>query len=142
MQEKPEAMLRRWFDELWNQGREDTIDQLLAPEAKVYGLPTPDNRPIGPDEFKPFFRQFRQAFPDIRITVLHTVAEGDFVAAHCHVVGTHLGNGLGVPPTSRAVEFSGMCIVRAAGDQFVEGWNCFDFLTCYQQIGLMPQLNA
>jgi len=139
MQEKPEAMLRRWFDELWNQGREDTIDRLLAPDAKVYGLPVPIT---GPGEFKPFFRQFRQAFPDIQITVVSTVAEGDRVAAHCHVVATHLGEFLKVPPTKRRVEFSGMCIVRAAGAQFVEGWNCFDFLTCYQQIGVMPQLNA
>lgn len=142
MPETPEAMIRRWFEELWNQGREDTIDRLLAPNAKVYGL-TPDDRPItGPEEFKPFYRQFRQAFPDIKITVVHTVAEGDRVAAYCHVVGTHLGEGLGVPATKRPVEFSGMCIVRADGNQLVEGWNCFDFLTCYQQVGLMPQLNA
>ena len=141
MSEKTEAMVRQWFEELWNQGREDTIDRLLAPDAKVYGLST-GNRPIGPAEFKPFYRQFRQAFPDIKITVVRTVAQGDLVAAHCDVTATHLGGGLGVPPTNRKVEFSGMCIVRAAGDRLVEGWKCFDFLTCYQQIGLLPQLNA
>lgn len=139
MPHTPEAMIRQWFEELWNQGREDTIDRLLAPNAKVHGLPVPIT---GPGEFKPFFRQFRQTFPDIRITVLNTVAQGTLVAAHCHVVATHLGDGLGVPSTQRKVEFSGMRIVRAEGDQFVEGWNCFDFLTCYQQIGLMPQLNV
>ena len=142
MSEKTEAMIRQWFEELWNQGREDTIDRLLAPDAKVYGLSAPDKGPIGPAEFKPFYRQFRQAFPDIKITVVRTIAQGDLVAAHCDVSATHLGDGLGVPPTKRKVEFSGMCIVRAAGDRLVEGWNCFDFLTCYQQIGLLPQLNA
>ena len=135
-------MIRQWFEELWNQGREDTIDRLLSPDAKVYGLPTPGNGPIGPAEFKPFYRQFRQVFPDIRITVVRTVAQGDLVAAYCDVTATHLGDGLGVPATNLKVEFSGMCIVRASGDRLVEGWNCFDFLRCYQQIGLMPQLNG
>ena len=136
----PEAMLRSWFDELWNEGREETIDRLLAPNAKVHGL-TPDNQPIvGPEAFKPFFRQFRQAFPDIRITVVRTVSEGDVVAAHCVVTGSHRGDLLGTPATNRSVTFSGMCIVKAAGNQFVEGWNTFDFLTCYQQIGLLPSI--
>ena len=29
----PEALARRWFEELWNQGREETIDKLLAADA-------------------------------------------------------------------------------------------------------------
>ena len=139
MQQTPEAMLRSWFEELWNQGREETIDRLLAPTAKVHGLTPADQPIVGPEAFKPFFRQFRQAFPDIRITVEQIVAEGDVVAARCLVRGSHTGNTLG-SATNRAVEFSGMCIVKAAGSQFVEGWNSFDFLTCYQQIGLLPSL--
>jgi steroid delta-isomerase-like uncharacterized protein len=143
MQATPDVLIRQWFEELWNQGREETIDRLLAPGAKVFGLPTPDNRPLsGPDEFKPFFRRFHDAFPDVRVTVVRTVTEGDLVAAHCQVRGTHLGDTLGTPATGRVVEFSGMCFVRAAGGQLVEGWNSFDFLTCYQQIGLLPQLES
>jgi steroid delta-isomerase-like uncharacterized protein len=143
MQDTPDTLIRQWFEELWNQGREETIDRILAPGARIFGLPTPDNKPIsGPEEFKPFFRNFRAAFPDLRVTVERTITEGDLVAAHCLVRGTHRGDALGTPATNRAVEFSGMCIVRAAGGQLVEGWNCFDFLTCYQQIGLLPQLGS
>jgi predicted ester cyclase len=138
MPDTPDVMIRQWFEELWNQKREDAIDRLLAPEGKIYGLPTPDNRPLsGPAEFKPFFRQFRAAFPDIQVTVLRTITQGDLVAAHCQVKGTHLGDALGTTATHRAVEFSGMCMARAAGTQFVEGWNAFDFLSLYRQIGLV-----
>jgi steroid delta-isomerase-like uncharacterized protein len=141
MKETPDTMVRRWFEELWNQGREETIDSLMAPEAKIHGLPTSDNRPLsGPEEFKPFFRQFRAAFPDIRVTVLRTVTEGDLVAVHCQVAGTHLGDALGFSATQRVVEFSGIAIIRTAGGKFVEGWNAFDFLSCYQQLGVLPQL--
>jgi hypothetical protein len=31
-------------------------------------------------------------------------------------------------------------MLRIGNDQIVEGWNCFDFLTLYQQIGVLPQL--
>jgi steroid delta-isomerase-like uncharacterized protein len=141
MQETPDGMVRRWFEELWNQGREETIDSLLAPGAKVHGLATPDGRPIsGPEEFRPFFRRFRQAFPDIRVDVVRTVTEGDVVVAQCRVTGTHLGDALGVPASRRPVEFWGMCMIRVADGRFVEGWNSFDFLACYQQMGVLPQL--
>jgi hypothetical protein len=33
-----------------------------------------------------------------------------------------------------------MCIARTRDDKLVEGWNCFDFLACYQQLGLIPAL--
>ena len=29
----PEALVRQWFEELWNQGKEDTIDRLMTPET-------------------------------------------------------------------------------------------------------------
>ena len=141
MPDTPDRLVRRWFEEVWNQGREETIDSLLAPVAKIHGLPTPDNRPlIGPDEFKPFFRRFRTAFPDIRVTVLRTVTEDDLVAVHYQVTGTHQGDALGFASTGRAVEFSGISIARIAADQIAEGWNLVDFLTCYQQLGVLPQL--
>jgi steroid delta-isomerase-like uncharacterized protein len=139
MSHAPDEMIREWFEQLWNQKREDTIYRLLAPRGVVYGLPTADHQPLrGPDQFKVLYRQFRQAFPNLRVTVERTVREGDFAALHCRVTAKHEGDGLGVPATGRTVDFTGMVFVRAEGDQFVEGWNCFDFLTCYQQIGLVP----
>jgi predicted SnoaL-like aldol condensation-catalyzing enzyme len=123
MSPTPDALIRQWFEELWNQGKEDTIDRLMAPETVVHGLPTPDGQPLrGPEAFKPFFHAFRGAFPDLRVTVVRTVAQGDTVAAHCHTTGTHLAH--------------------TRGDKLIEGWNCFDFLALYQQLGVLPQMPA
>jgi len=139
----PDALIRQWFDELWNQGREDTIDRLMAPETMVHGLPTPDGQPLrGPAAFKPFFKAFRSAFPDIRVTVVRTISQGDTVCAHCHTTGTHLTSALGIDATGKQVDFWGMCIVRTRGDKLIEGWNCFDFLSMYQQLGVVPALTA
>lgn len=143
MSEAPDAMIRRWFEELWNQGREDTIDRMLAPDAKVYGLPTPDNTPpVGPGGFKPLYRQFRGAFPDLKIKVEQSVCEGDRAAVLVTCTGTHKGDTLGVPATGRPVKFEGMVIIQVKDGRLAAGWNSFDFLTMYQQIGAVPQLGA
>jgi predicted ester cyclase len=132
----PEEVARRWFKEVWDEGREDAIDRLMAPDGMAYGLG--DGPLRGPAEFKPLFRMFREALGDLEITVERTVAEGDTVAVHCRVRARHTGNALGGPPTGRPVEFWGMTIVRVRDDQIIEGWNAFDFLSMYQQLGWVP----
>jgi steroid delta-isomerase-like uncharacterized protein len=137
----PDTVLRTWFEEVWNQGREETIDRLFARDGLAHGLP--GAAPLrGPEAFKPFFRNFRSAFPDIRIDVIRTVTEGDMGAIHLRVTGTHTGHTLGLPATGKPAEFSGMCIARIRDGQIVEAWNSFDFLTFYQQLGVVPQLPA
>jgi steroid delta-isomerase-like uncharacterized protein len=132
----PDAVMRTWFDEVWNQGRVDTIDRLFTDNTVAHGLPGGPMK--GAASFKQVFDTFRGAFPDIQIVVERTITEGDLVTAHCRVTGTHSGGTLGFPPTGRRVEFEGMTIARVADGQLQEGWNCFDFLTMYQQLGVVP----
>lgn len=134
---------REWFEQVWNQGSEDAIHRLLAPSAHIHGLPTPDGSPIvGPEAFKPFFRRFRQAFPDIRIAIDRSVEQGDMVAVHCRVTGRHRGEGLGIAPSGHALDIHGMAIARIQGAQIAEAWNCFDFLALYTQVGLVQPPGA
>ncbi len=143
MSTAPDSVIRTWFEEVWNQGREETIDRLFARDGLAHGLASPDGLPLrGPDAFRPFYRRFRGAFPDIHIEVARTVTEGDMVSAHGHVTGTHQGHDLGVSATGNPVDFWGMCIARMRDGQIVEAWNNFDFLSLYQQIRLLPQLPA
>jgi len=129
----PDQVARRWFREVWDEGREEAIDQLMAPDGVAHGLgPAPIK---GPEEFKSIFRMFREALGDLKIVIDRTVVEGNMVAVHCHVIARHVGNALGGPPTWRPVDFWGMTIARVEGDQIVEGWNTYDFLTMYQQMG-------
>jgi steroid delta-isomerase-like uncharacterized protein len=132
-----------WFEHVWNRGDETAIDRLMSPSAKFHGLPSSDGEPIvGPAAFKPFFQSFRQAFPDIKVRVLRTVCEGDMVACHCGVTGTHSGPGLGVEPTGSPIHIDGMAIAVIRDGQIQEGWNCFDFMSLYQQVGMLPPLPA
>lgn len=136
MSASPGTVMREWFEQLWNQGREDTIDRLLAPGGVAHGL---GPRPIvGPEGFKPFFRQFRTAFPNFHVEIIQMVEEGDKVAVVCHVTGVHCGPGMGTPSNAN-VDFWGMTMGRVKDGQLVEGWNSYDFMTCFQQMGVLPQ---
>jgi hypothetical protein len=86
MAEEYETLMHRWFEEVWNQGREEAIDEMLAEDGVVYGLPTESGEPIrGPKDFKPFFRQFREAFPNIKVSVEDVIRDGDKIVARCSV---------------------------------------------------------
>jgi steroid delta-isomerase-like uncharacterized protein len=138
MSEENTALLRRWFEEVWNKGREEAIDEMLAEEGVVNGLANESGEPLrGPYGFKPFFRKFSDAFPDIEVVVEDTVAEGDKVAARCTVRGRHQSDSLGFAATKLPVEFTGIAIVRIRDGKIVEAWNNFDFMTMFQQLGAL-----
>ena len=111
-------------------------DAPLSPDAVVHGLSgTGGPDMIGPEQFKPVFRTFREALGDLTIDVEQTIVQGDRCAAVCRVRGRHVGRALGGEPTNRVVDIRGVTIVRARDGKLVEGWNFFDFLGMYQQIG-------
>ena len=132
----PEAVTRQWFKEVWDEGKEDAIERLMAADAVVHGLTGPDGPPIvGPAAFKPVFHTFREALGDLEIAVERVVVDGELCAAFCRVKGRHVGRALGGDPTGRPVEFTGVTITRVRDGKLIEGWNVFDFLAMYQQMG-------
>ena len=138
MAKETDALVRRWFEEVWNKGREEAIDEMFGEECVAHGLADEAGRPLrGPADFKPFFRRFRGAFPEMEVVVEETVCEGDRVAARCTVRARHRGDTLGFAATERPVEFTGMTIARVSGGKIVEAWNNFDFMSMYGQLGAL-----
>ena len=138
MSEENKQLVRRWFEEVWNKGRADAIDEMLDEYGIAHGLSDDPANPIkGPKEFRPFHTVFREAFPNMMIVIEDLVAEGDKVAARCSVRGKHEGHFRGLAATQSPVEFTGMTIVRIANGKIVEAWNNFDFTSLHQQIGLV-----
>jgi len=128
-----DTFMHRWFEEVWNRGREDAIDEMMGEDTVIHGLQE-DIR--GPEAFKPFHRQFRTAFPDMRISVEEVLIDGNMLAARCSVAGTHTGPGLPVQAAGKPASFTGMCMTRVKDGKMIEGWYKLDFLSLYQQIGL------
>ena len=132
------ALLRRWFEEVWNRGRADAIDEMFAEEGVAHGLADETGAELrGPAHFRVFHRQFREAFPGIEVVVEDAISEGDKVAARCTVRGLHEGHSLGFAATKRPVEFTGMTFLRVRDGKIVEAWNNFDFMSMFRQLGAL-----
>ena len=118
MPASPSEVAHAWFARVWNAGDEAAIDELFVPHTIAHGLGAEPMR--GPEAFKPFFHSFRSALPDIKVTVTHTVTEGNMCMTHCDVEGTHTGDSLGFPATNRKVKFSGFTLTRVEDGRIVD----------------------
>ena len=134
--EENKAIIRRIYEEVFNQGNLAVADELIATN---YVSHVPGGQEYkGPEGFKQFITQTRTAFPDLHMTVEHIIAEGDKVA-HCgKLQGTFKGETMGIAPTGKQVAMTVTTISRFAGGKEVEAWMNYDQLSMYQQMGVAP----
>lgn len=129
------TLMNRWFEEVWNKGREEAIDEMSCQDVPGYGLKAPDGNEVrGMDAFKAYYRQMRAALSDIHVVVEAVITEGDLTVARCVVTAKHTGEGLGKPPKGNPVNFTGMTMARIKDGKIAEAWNNFDFMTMFQQM--------
>jgi steroid delta-isomerase-like uncharacterized protein len=127
-------LVRRWFEEVWNQRRVETVHELLTAESECH---SETGVLKGPAAFvEKNLTPFLAAFPDVRVTVEGTVAEGDEVVVRWSARGTHTGDGMGMAPTGRRVSFRGMTWIRFQNGKMMEGRDCWN------QSGLLQALRA
>jgi steroid delta-isomerase-like uncharacterized protein len=128
-----EALMRRWFDEVWNQKRPDRIHEMLSADAVAHGMGPNGTTLKGSAAFEAVYHQMIGIFPDVQITVERVVAAGDMGTALFTCRATHRGDGLGIPATGRPVCFSAMTMARFRDGRIVEGWNVLDLLAAVRQ---------
>jgi predicted ester cyclase len=122
--------------ERWN-AHDDDYFTLYAQD--VVCNDQPPGVPPTLEGLKGLFHQMWSSFPDARISVLGVVAEGDLVAVHLQLRGTHQGEFMGAAPTGNPVDFRVMAFLRFAPDgKVAERWTRLDELGLLTQIGLMP----
>ena len=132
-------MIRRWFEQVWNQGLEEAVDAMCAKDVIGHGQAQHGTDIHGPEHFKQFMRVLRGAFSDIHIEIHDTIEQGDKVVARWTTTMKHTGPFLDVPPTGKQVSVNGISIQRWAGGKIIEGWDGWDQLGLLVQLGAAPQ---
>ena len=127
MRDITKTLSYQWFEEVWNQGREDSIDKLMHKDSVAHGIVPPD-QPKGPAGFKAFYKDFREKFSDIHIEISDVISEDDMECSRASVSATETATG-------KKVKFGGLCLLRIQDNQVIEAWNHYDFLEMYQQLG-------
>ncbi|MGI4828990.1 MAG: ester cyclase [Janthinobacterium lividum] len=117
-----------------NKGNFEEFNNIFAPDVVDHD-PAPDQGK-GPQGFIGFFTEFRSAFPDLKISVDHMVADDDNVAIAYTIQGTQQGPFEGIPATGKKIKVRGMQIAKFnANAQIKERWGSSDQMGIMQQIG-------
>ena len=135
------AIVRRFFEEAWNQNAVATLDEYISTDNLHYGVS--HTGPRGPEDMRQMMKRWRAAFPDVQYHVEALVAEDDLVAARTTMTATHTGvlnsASLGVlPPTGKSFRATEMFIFRIEGGKVVEIRATYDRLNVLEQLGTAP----
>jgi steroid delta-isomerase-like uncharacterized protein len=132
-QEQNKDLVRR-YQEAFNRGDLEALDELVAPDlvtnSQAPGLPQ------GLEGGKMAHRGTLAAFPDLHYETHELIAEGDTVVQRFTITGTHRGPFMGLPATGRPIRFSGVSFFRVRGGKIVEHWGIQDQFTLMIQLGL------
>ena len=129
------ARASRIWDEIWNLGALDVVDEVIAEDYVGY-IPAMPDAVRGTDGFKQLIVAYRSAYPDLHVSVEDVIGEGDRVVVRWTSRGTNTGSLMGMPATGRRVEVLGISIFRFEGGKVAEEWEGFDTLGMMRQLGM------
>jgi steroid delta-isomerase-like uncharacterized protein len=131
------ALARRVLEDAFNKGELSVIDDVCA-DGFV------DHDPLMGDGSKEELKQriatYRDAFPDLEITIDEIFAAGDRVVTRWNATGTFQNPIMGLEPTGdKGPPVQGIGIDRIENGKIVESWGQWDTLRFMRNIGAIPE---
>ena len=130
--EENKAKLQRAFESL-NKGDRTGWFDFYDANAVLHDLPP--ELPRGIEGIKMFYNGIWTAFPDLHVDLDDMIRYGNKVAYRLTFRGTHQGDLMGISPTGKHVEVTGITYLRFADGKCVERWSNLDKLGLMQQLG-------
>lgn len=121
----------RVFLEKLGKGKFEETRPLYAPDFVAHGA----NESYSLEQDEQSARNWRNAFPDLIVTIERTVGHGDLVAVHWRMRGTNTIASGGMPGRSAKVNVQGMTFFRFARGKITEEWSLIDVATLMTQLG-------
>jgi len=135
MSEQNTKAVRACFEQA-SRGNFAALAAILTPD---FVLHSPDDV-RGADGLASMVEGYRNALPDLKLTIDHQFAAGDYVASRFTIRGTHDGDLMGVPASGRPVEFTGITISRCRDGRIAEEWELTDTVGLLGQVGALPAM--
>lgn len=129
-------LVSRIADEIWNEGRLDVCDEVMAPDARYYGPHMPGGV-ADRETWRRAIEMYRSAFPDSHVVYDELLAFGETVVGRWTATATHTGPLPGLEPTGREISIGGIQIFRLRNGRIVEGWEQLDMLGMWRQLGVV-----
>jgi predicted ester cyclase len=126
------AVARRWTEEVWTKQDLAVLDEIFDPNGVHHGAAFSTVR--GPEAVKAAIQRQLQTFPDMALTVDMTIADGDLVVVRWSGTATHAGPFLGIEPTDKKVDLTGINVYRLSCGRIVESWSEINALDLLRQL--------
>ncbi len=117
----PEAVkrvARRFVEEVVNTGDVGRLAEFVSPGFRESNDPA--GRVAGLEGMREHVLGVRRVYGDLHLTVEQQIAEGEWVATRITARGVHRGEWLGIRPTGKPVEFTGVNLDRVVDGRIVE----------------------
>lgn len=132
---------RRFMDECWNQGKLESIRELMSESCRHHD-PVFPSLASGAENIKRHIATCRSGFPDLKFTIDDTVAERNEVVHHWTAQGTHKGQFLGMQPTNKQATVTGTSIFRIENGKISEQWSDWNLMSMMEQLGVTAPSKA
>ena len=129
------AIVRRFVDEIFVQGRKETVDELLADDFVGHTWPSTGNPRA---DLKGAIDRTSKGLADPVFTIEDVIAEGDRVAVRLTAAATQVGELMGMPPSGKRYEIGEIHVFRLRDGQVVEHWHQFEQMKMMEQLGALP----
>ena len=136
--EQKKDLVRRYYQEVWTKGNLDFADQALADDYVNCDPVTPGGRVEGRPAFKELVKTLRNAFQDMVMTIDRQHIEGDVVVSEWTAKAVHRGPLMGIPPTGKAGQTTGITISCFRGDRIREDRVIWDLFGLLARLGVLP----
>jgi steroid delta-isomerase-like uncharacterized protein len=132
-------IVHEFLDETYNKGNLKNTDKYVTPDF-IYHARGEDIEGI--EAYNEWVSSDRSIFPDIRVTIVDSIAESDRVASAFIVEGTQEKEFRGIPATNKNFETVGMNIFHFQDNKIKEGWVVVDALTAAIQLGAVKSTSS
>jgi steroid delta-isomerase-like uncharacterized protein len=140
--EQKKAIVRRFFEEVWNNGRFEFMDETYSDDFTLHALwqntALGGSGETGKEAAREVIKRWRDAFPDVHISVEEQVVEGDVVTTRHVFSGTNDSPFQGIPPTGRHGAISGITMTKVVDGKITDAWTMWDVVSLMRQMGVMP----
>jgi steroid delta-isomerase-like uncharacterized protein len=132
VQEQHKVVVRRVFDELFSQGRYESINEIYSPNCIVHN----NNQTHRLEEAVAEGKGWRVAAPDLLMTANNMIVNGDFVTVDWTAQGTNSGRGNGMPASGKHIMVRGKSRFHLVNGKIAEVWNQYDRDELFRQAGV------
>ena len=137
MPKENKTIIRRLYEEVWNQRKLGVVDELLSASHALNDPNNPGSQ-VGPALYKQRVVELTTALPDLCFTIEDTVAEGEKFVACWTFSGTHQGEYLGIPATGKKISVEGITIHHIKNGKILDSYTRWDALGLMRQLGAVP----